>query len=217
MKGGVSGQMTKVDIHRVLAGKWEDGTKPKDLYSMHISKKPTAYLNDIIEGLDSEERRVQSGCAELASLLSEDMPDLLYPHMELFVSNLEAQAPVLRWEAVCALGNLASVDKLEKIPTLIDRFAGFLSDKSIVLQGHSVRALAKIARGFSETASDILEMLLSHTDYFPGNRIGFIIEAMEPFEGKPEFAPRVMKFVEPYLESDIKSVVKKARRVMKSF
>ncbi|MHA2379792.1 MAG: hypothetical protein ACXADS_10995, partial [Candidatus Thorarchaeota archaeon] len=196
-------------------GKWEDGTRPRELYSMHISKKPAAYLNDIIEGLDSEERRVQSGCAELASLLSEDMPDLLYPHMELFVSNLEAQAPVLRWEAVCALGNLASVDKLKRIPTQIERIVGFLMDRSIVLQGHSVRALAKIARAFPETASGILETLLNHTDYFPGNRIGFLIESMESFVDNPEFAPRVKRFVEPFLESDIKSVVKKARKVMK--
>ncbi|MFQ5831338.1 MAG: HEAT repeat domain-containing protein [Candidatus Thorarchaeota archaeon] len=209
--------MTKVDIHRALAGKWEDGTRPKDLYNMHISEKPTAYLDDIIKVLDSEERRVQSGCAELASLFSGDKPDLLYPHVEVLVANLEAQAPVLRWEAVCALGNLASVDKQNKTPALIGRIADFLSDKSIVLQGHSVRALAKIAGAFPETASEILEMLLSQTEYFPGNRIGFIVEAMEPFVGNPEFAPRVKKFVEPFLSSDVKSVVKKARKVMKSF
>jgi hypothetical protein len=208
--------MTKVDIHRVLAGKWEDGTRPKDLYRMRISQEPTVYLDDIIKGLDSGERRVQSGCAELASLLSEDKPDLLYPHVEVFVANLEAQAPVLRWEAVCALGNLASVDKQKKTPALIERIAVFLSDKSIVLQGHSVHALTKIAKVFPETSSDILEALLDHTDYFPGNRIGFIVEAMEPFVGNPEFAAKVKRFVEPFLESESKSVVKKARKVMKS-
>ncbi|MFX1265526.1 MAG: hypothetical protein ACFFH0_09110 [Promethearchaeota archaeon] len=208
--------MTKVDIHRTLAGKWEDGTRPKDLYKMYILEDPSAYLDDIIQGLGSEERRVQSGCAELASLLSEDVPDLLYPHVELFVSNLEAKAPVLRWEAVCTLGNIASVDNLEKTPKQIGKFTKFLSDKSIVLQGHSVRALTKIARAFPEVDSDVLEALLSHTEKFPGNRIGFIIEAMEPFASNPEFETRVKEFVEPFLESEIKSVVKKARKVMKS-
>ncbi len=208
--------MTKVDIHRVLAGKWDDGTRPKDLYTVHISEKPSVYLNDVIQGLESEERRVQSGCAELASLLSEDVPDLLYPHVEMFISNLEAKAPVLRWEAVCTLGNISSVDTLEKTPKLIQRFTEFLSDESIVLQGHSVRALTKIAKAFPETSSDIFEALLSHTEYFPGNRIGFIVEAMEPFSGNPQFAARVKRFVEPFLESGIKSVVKRARKVMKS-
>lgn len=208
--------MTKVDIHRALAGKWEDGTRPKDLYKMHISENPSVYLEDIIQGLASVERRVQSGCAELASLLSKDMPDLLYPHVDLFVSNLETKAPVLRWEAVCTLGNISSVDKFEKTPKLIERFIDFLSDKSIVLQGHSVRALTKIAKTFPETAPDILEALLTHTEYFPGNRVGFIVEAMEPFVTNPMFATKVKSFVEPFLESDIKSVVKKARKVMKS-
>lgn len=208
--------MTKVDICKVLAGKWENGTRPKDLYKTHVSENPSAYMDDILQGLGSEERRVQSGCAELASLLSEDVPDLLYPHVELFVSNLEAKAPVLRWEAVCTLGNVSSVDNLERTPKLIGKFKEFLSDKSIVLQGHSVRALTKIAGAFPETSSDILEALLVHTDCFPGNRIGFIVEAMEPFVGNPEFAAKVKRFVEPFLESDIKSVVKKARKVMKS-
>lgn len=208
--------MTRVDIHSILAGKWEDGTRPKDLYKTHILENPLVYLNDIIQGLGFQERRVQSGCAELAALLSEDAPNLLYPHAELFISNLEAKAPVLRWEAVCTLGNISSVDKLEKTPKLIKRFTNFLGDKSIVLQGHSVRALTKIAKAFPETSSDILEALLAHTDYFPGNRIGFIVEAMEPFVGNPKFVSKVRRFVEPFLESDIKSVVKKARKVMKS-
>jgi hypothetical protein len=203
------------DILSILDGKWADGTRPKDLYDSYISKNPTEYLDMIVEGLNSSKRKVQSGCAELASLLSEDLPEILYPHLELFISNLEAKAPVLRWEAVCAIGNLASVDKKQVIPSLVDRIARFLEDRSIVLQGHSVRALTKISQVYPETAAKTLERLLASVQKFPGNRVGFIVEAMEAFADNPELVHEARNFVEPYTTSDIKSVAKKAKRALK--
>ena len=100
-----------IELHDILDGKWEDGTRPKDLYTEHIAKSPKKYLDSIINGLESDQKRIQSGCAEIASLLSEDSPELLYPYASSFVSNLDAKAPVLRWEAVCTLGNLAAIDE----------------------------------------------------------------------------------------------------------
>ncbi|MHA2135508.1 MAG: hypothetical protein ACW99J_16740 [Candidatus Thorarchaeota archaeon] len=203
------------DILSILDGKWTDGTRPKDLYNSYISKNPTEYLDMIVEGLNSSKRKVQSGCAELASLLSEDSPEILYPHLELFISNLDAKAPVLRWEAVCAIGNLASVDRKHEISPLVDRITLFLEDESIVLQGHSVRALTKISRVYPETAPKTLERLVSSVEKFPGNRVGFIVEAMEAFADSPELVQEARDFVEPYTTCDIKSVAKKAKRALK--
>ncbi|UCE09096.1 MAG: hypothetical protein JSW61_08910 [Candidatus Thorarchaeota archaeon] len=203
------------DILSILDGKWEDGTRPKDLYNLYISKKPTEYLETIVEGLNSSKRKVQSGCAELASLLSEDTPEILYPHLELFISNLDAKAPVLRWKAVCIIGNLAPVDKKKAIPSLVDKISFFLDDKSIVLQGHSVRALTKISKAFPETAPTAFKRLTASANRFPGNRVGFIVEAMEAFADYPELVEEARDFVESYADSDIKSVARKANRTLK--
>lgn len=203
------------NILELLDGKWTDGTRPNDIYNLYVSKNPVDYVKTIIGGLNSEQRKVQSGCAELESLLSEHRPELLYPHIELFFSNLEAKAPVLRWEAVCTLGNLASVDKNELIPAYIDQIALFLSEKSIVLQGHSVRALSKIAKAFPDEAKKIFDNILKSAEFFPGNRIGFVIEAMEPFLVDEELKTKARKFVEPYAESTIKVVARKAKKILK--
>jgi hypothetical protein len=203
------------NILELLDGKWTDGTRPKDLYELYISKNPAAYTETIVAGLHSEKRKVQSGCAELASLLSEYNPELLYPYIELFVNNLDAEAPVLRWEAVCTLGNLASIDKNKLTPAYIDQIASFLSDKSIVLQGHAVRALSKIAKASPDEAPRILDKLLNSTEHFPGNRVGFIIEAMEHFLPNEKLKPKIRKFVEPHAESTIKVVARKAKKILK--
>ncbi len=206
--------MTK-NILELLDGKWTDGTRPKDIYELYISKNPADYAEAIIAGLHSEKRKVQSGCAELSSLLSEYKPEILYPFIELFVSNLEAKAPVLRWEAVCTLGNLASVDKNKLTPAYVNQIASFLNDKSIVLQGHAVQALSKIAEAFPAEAPRILDKLLNSTEHFPGNRVGFIIEAMERFLPYGELKPKIRKFVESYSESTIKVVARKAKKILK--
>jgi hypothetical protein len=203
-------------IHQLLAGKWEDGTRPKDVYALYVSKTPEVYLDAIIRGLQSPEARVRAGCAELASFLSEDQPALLYPFVDLFLANLDSKEPVARWEAVCTLGNLAVVDEQHKVSAAAKRIIPNLRDKSIVLQVHAVRALGRIARTNPDKGADIFNALVTAADAFPGNRIGFVIEAMEYFlEAKP-LLPKVRVFVEPYLNSDVSIVVTKAKKMLKS-
>jgi hypothetical protein len=38
-------------------------------------------------------------------------PEALAEYIDLFVVNLDVKVPILRWEAFCALGKLASVDR----------------------------------------------------------------------------------------------------------
>ena len=208
--------MGRVRIHDLLDGKWEDGTRPKDIFSIYVMRDPAGYAEDIIQGLKSENRRVQSGCAELASLLSEREPVILYQYLETFQKNLLATEPVVRWEAVCTLGNLACADDDQRIRQNVEKIAEFLKDRSIVLQGHAARALAKIATAFPDLSPRILDRLINSKDCFPGNRIGFIIESARAFGKDKRLAAKVRRFVEPYIASDIKSVASKARKTMKS-
>ncbi len=206
--------MPKIDIHPLLEGKWEDGTRPKDLYSAHVSHQPESYLADIVGGLASTQRRVQNGCAELASLLSEDRPELFVAHLPLFVANLEAKEPILRWEAACVVGNLAAVDKSDLVTAQLPKLARNLEHKSIVLQGHSVRAMVKIARANPERAGRILGQLQRSSDRFPANRIGHLIDAMEGFVGFAKLHKKIRAFVSPHADSEINSVSRKAKRVL---
>lgn len=205
----------KNDLHDILRGKWEDGTRPKDLYAQRIAKHPASHVESIVLGLRAGNRRVENGCAELASLISAQTPELLYPHLARFVDNLASKEAVLRWEAACTIGNLAAVDSEGAIPAQIPSLTRFLSDKSIVLQGHSIRALVKIARVNPKRASAILTAILDAREHFPGNRVGHVIEAMESFAGDSRFARKVREAVAPHVESEIKSVAAKARKVVK--
>jgi hypothetical protein len=84
--------MLKTNL-KLLDGKWTYGTRPKEIYELYVYKNPTDYAPMVIAELHSEKRKVQSGPAEIASLLSEYKPEILYPYIELSVSNLDAKAP----------------------------------------------------------------------------------------------------------------------------
>jgi len=202
-------------IHELLEGKWEDGTRPKDIYSRLVSKKPASHVETIISGLTSGKRRIENGCAELASLLSEDSPELLYPYISCFIHNLDSKEAVLRWEAVCTLGNLAAIDKDHALPSCLGHLFKLLSDKSIVLQSHTVRALTKIAGAYPDEAAKIFKAILAAKDQFPGNRVGHLIEAMDAFLGSDAFKRPIKQFVSLYVESEIKSVASKAKKILK--
>ena len=207
--------MAKVNIHELLEGKWEDGTRPKDIYALYVSKRPSDFSEAIVRGLRAGNRRIENGCAEIASLLSEKHPEVVYPHVSVIIENLGAKEPVLRWEAACTLGNLAAVDRDGQVFGCLKTLFGFLNDKSIVLQGHSVKALAKIAKAHPREAPTILKKLMEAAGSFPGNRVGCLIEAMESFLHDDKLKKKIVGFVEPYGRSDIKSVAKKAGKVLK--
>lgn len=208
--------MKKVDILKLLDGKWEDGTRPKDLFAQHISKAPKEYVEVLLAGLHSDNRKVQNGCAELCALLSENHPALLYGHIAAFQKNLTTKEPIWRWEAACALGHLAAVDDNGSTRSSVPLLIGYLRDKSIVLQGHCVRALTRIVRKFPDLGPEVLDAFITNQSAFPGNRVGFVVEAMAVFLPNPALLPKVIAFVEPYTRSDIGSVATKARKVMKN-
>ncbi len=204
------------EIHETLAGKWDDGTRPKDIYALYISKNSKPFIKIIINGLSSDTRRVQSGCAELASFVSEFHPELVNPYVDIFIENVEAKEKVLRWEAVCTLGNLASIDTDEKIISQIDRITNHLVDDSIVLQGHTAKALAKIAKANPGAAPGIVDRIISSAPYFESSRVGFVIEALATLGDIEKVRPQISKFVESYLDSDVKVVARKAKKALKT-
>jgi hypothetical protein len=207
-----------LDLLGTLAGTWADGTRPKDLYASTVSKAPARWLPTLVEGLGSADKRVQNGCAELCSMLSADAPSLVYAHAERFREQLRAKEPVVRWEGACTLGNLAHVDERGVVVACVPALTAQLAHESIVLQGHSVRALSKVAAAHPSEAPGILEAFVHAEKHFAGSRVGYLVEAMEVFAATAALQalhPRVERFVRRHLTSPAASVAKKAARVMR--
>ena len=205
-----------IDLVEALSGKWDDGTRPADLYSGHVALDPVYYAPFIVAGLSCEDRRVQNGCAELASLLAEEHPELLLEHLSLFESNLSNPAKAIRWEAVCTLGHLSSAATPSAQDGWVTAIIPFLRDKSIVLQGHALRSLARIGAAHGEYAPRVFDAITGAADAFPRNRLGFVAEAIEILADAPEVRESARAFLEPLTTSSVSVVARKAKRALKS-
>jgi hypothetical protein len=203
------------ELHSILAGKWEDGTRPKDLFAEKLSKRPAEYVGALLAGLVAKEKRVVAGCAELISLCSVEAPELFYPHAERFLQNLHAKAPILRWEAVCTIGNLARVDAQHKLKEAIGELLPLLSHKSIVLQSHTAHALGKLGAVYPEQAPRILAAFADSVEHFPGTRVGLLLEATAPLTTVPTLHNALRAFVTPYADSALRPVAQKAKRLLR--
>ena len=63
-------------------------------------------FSEIAEGLKAEKPRVKYGCAKALRLISEQRPDLLYPHFDLFVRLLDHKNKILQvGRRVCAVAS----------------------------------------------------------------------------------------------------------------
>jgi hypothetical protein len=168
-----------------------------------------------MRGLGSDERRVQNGCAELLSLLSADEPRLLRPHVGTFLEGLESGAEMVRWEAVCTLGNIAEGLDRKDASVATSRIQNFLSDPSVVLKGHSVQALSKIALHHPQRAQSIFGSILAVRDQFPGRRIGVVLECCTNFATSDSMRRRVRDFATEHRDSEHAVVARKARRALR--
>ena len=68
---------------------------------------------------------------------------------------------------------------------------------------------------FPDLAPAILDALIVARDNFPGNRIGYLVEAMTSFASHKPLLAKITAFVEPLTASDNKAVASKARKVLK--
>jgi len=99
----------------------------------------------VIEGLDAKQASVKYGCAKVLRILSEKYPELLYPRIDFFVSLLDNNANVLKWEGIHVIGNLATVDSENKIDKIIDKYLEPIPGPVLVTAANIIGGAAKIA------------------------------------------------------------------------
>jgi hypothetical protein len=207
--------MPAVDILSLLDKKQKKKMKPKEVYEEYIESNPSEYIDTIMEGFQSDISSVQSGCGNLATYVVRDNPDLLYPHVEFFLSGLDSKKSAMKWCAYEVVGHLSAVDERKLILPYAEKIRQDIGDKSAVLQWCVVDALTRIAVSYPEIADDTIQLFIDSAHLFPKNRVGFVISAMEFFLDKKENVLTIKDFVSKYIDHEINVVSKRAKKVLK--
>ena len=71
-------------------------------------------IPDLLEGLNANEANIKYGSEKVLRRISEQRPELIYPHFDRFLELLEGENKFMKWRGIMTIANLAIVDKLRQ-------------------------------------------------------------------------------------------------------
>ena len=204
------------NFHDLLA---EPKIKAEDLYDRLV--KNQKYVEAVVEGLDSSNKRVKNRSAKLLKMLSADHPRKLKKYYARFVELLNSKDSILKWNAVAAVGNISRHLKPEEIEKLLPRLIRISKDKKMITGNLAVEALGKIAAKHTEVRERITRALISASgvkhDTAECDNIfkGKIIAAFDQYMKKPAEVPKkAVAFAQTQLKSRRNAVKTRAKKFL---
>lgn len=195
----------KIDPARILAGVQSD----------------RRVLNSVFLGLSSKVPRVKFGCAKSLLLLSETHPEILYDRIDALTEFLRSENQILKWNAIAILGNMAGIDRDNRIKDSLSFLYRMLSSGKLITTNHTIAALGKIARSFPNKQKTIISKLLDiehgqfETDECKNIAIGKVILALQMFIDPAHTGKEVVRFVERHTQNRRPATASKARSFLR--
>jgi hypothetical protein len=101
-------------------------------------------IEEVLAGVGAKRAGVKFGASKALRILSERVPELLYPHFDFFAEMLGHDNHILKWNATLTLANLARVDREGKIEAILERYLDLLSGPNMITAANAMRGLAII-------------------------------------------------------------------------
>ena len=179
-------------------------------------------IAEVLAGIDAKRARVRFGASRALRILSERVPELLYPHFDFFVEMLDHDNHILKWNATVTLANMARVDREGKIDALLNRYLDLISGSNMITAANAIRGSATIAAAKPHLAKRIASRIMGveHADYAtPECRnvaIGHALLALEELAGQLPDQRGVRLFAARQLGNPRAATSAKARKFLKS-
>ncbi|PVX24104.1 MAG: hypothetical protein CW691_08625 [Candidatus Bathyarchaeum sp.] len=151
--------MSKKDDFSELAQALIDKTITKKQL-LERARQDFSLIPLLLEGVGSPKATVRYGCSKVLMDLSEECPQKLYPHIDLFVDLLDSKYRILTWNALAIIANLTRVDVDKKFDAVFDKYYSFLDNDYMVTVANVVGSSATIALAKPYLIDKIVDELL---------------------------------------------------------
>ena len=98
----------------------------------------------MLEGIGAKRAGVRLGASKALRILSERVPELLYPHFDFFAAMLGHDNHILQWNATITLANMARVDREGKIESVLNRYLDLIAGSNMITAANAMRGAAII-------------------------------------------------------------------------
>ena len=128
---------------------------------LNTAKEDSHLIPLLLEGVSHPRATVRYGCAKVLNDLSEENPELLYPHFDFFVGLLDSKYRILTWNAFGVIANLTRVDADNKFDAVFEKYYSFLANDYMVTVANVVGNSGKIANAKPDLIPKITSKLLT--------------------------------------------------------
>jgi len=177
----------------------------------------------IAEGLNADKPRIRYGCAKALRIISEQRPDLLYPHFDFFVRLLDQKNKILQWDAAFVLSHLARADDDDKFAAILARYFSPISGPVMITAANAIRGGARIAQAKPHLADQIAVEILKvataryQTPECRNVAIGHAILALSAFVRLLRQPTPAVQFVRKQMRNRRPATRSKAAQFLKSY
>ena len=173
-------------------------------------------LAEIAVGLEDKNKKLQSDCIEVFTLVSEKKPEFAVPYIENIVPLLYSKEAKTRWEAVHTLSYIA-----DKIPDTISHILPTLQsliekDHSTIVRDYTIDTIANYAKVSVETSKEAYELLKSTLDLWGEKHARQVLRGFNHvLDNISDYKAEIKSLVQPYLTANKKIVVTEAKKIIK--
>lgn len=189
-------------------------------------KQDFSLLPFLLTGVHSGKAAVRYGCAKVLMDLSEENPEKLYPHFDVFVDLLDSKYRILTWNALAVIANLTRVDADRKFDAVFGKYYSFLDNDYMVTVANVVGNSSKIALAKPYLIPKITDELLKVKDLSTTPHLTdeckrviaqAVIKSLDVFFDRIERKERVVSFVKAHLGSSRKSLATAAENFLEKW
>jgi hypothetical protein len=180
-------------------------------------------LVELLAGILATQEEIRYPSFKALLRISEEHPELLYPHWEYFAGLLESNNTYLKYQAIYLIASLTRVDTEHKFERLFESYFGLLDDKSIIPAAHAARNAGKIARAKPGLQTRITDRLLriDETKHEADRKDlikSYVIEAFsEFFDDAAEDRELILAWVRKQVASSSPKTRKQAKEFLKKW
>jgi hypothetical protein len=173
-------------------------------------------LAEIAVGLTDKDKKLQSDCIEVFTLVSEKKPEFIVQYADNIVPLLPSKETKTRWEAVHTLSYIA-----EKIPDIIFSILPALKsliekDKSTIVRDYAIDTIANYAKINVKTSEESYKLLKSALELWGEKHAKQVFKGFNyVLDNFPACKAEINLLVQPYLSANKKVVANEAKKLIK--
>jgi len=202
-------------IHQLSSQK---GDKTEDCNKI-VAEKCVAnpqLINEIVAGLKDDDKKLQSDCIEVLTLVAEKMPGLVVPYFDDIIPLISSKETKTRWEAVHTLAYIAEIIPdgifivLPALKSLIEK------DKSTIVRDYAIDTVANYAKVSAETSGNSYALLKYALELWGEKHARQVFRGFNyVVDNLPDNKAEIKILVQPYLNADKKIVATEAKKLIK--